>query len=61
MEIFHCIARAAPTTVHGNFDNMREIPLDRSVVAHPRSPPNARYGWNVLDNLFPVNVLKSFQ
>jgi len=28
VEIFHCIARAAPTTAHGNFDNVREIPLD---------------------------------
>jgi len=39
VEIIHCIARATPTTAHGNFDNVREIPFYRPMAAHPPKPP----------------------
>ena len=44
VKIIHCIARAAPTAPHGNFDNMRKIPLERFVPTHPPKAP--AFDWH---------------
>jgi hypothetical protein len=44
VEIIHCGARAAPATArHDNLDNVREIPLNGLVTAHPPKPPGAHW------------------